>query len=231
MHHATNKRPRGLDDGDRPTKKAKSSKAKERASQGDAASVKDSLKLLPGERMSDFAARVNQAIPVSGLAKKGTIKVDGLKERRTKTEKRLHKMYADWREEDAKIRAAEEELAEKAEEENEDMSAQYGGQDIRLPDGKRLRRKRAIGEIGNMDDDPWAILKSKQKKHALNDVVQEPPQFKAVPKEKFKVRNGAKVSVADVPTSAGSLQRREALGEARREVIERYRSLMKNASE
>jgi len=77
------------------------------------------------------------------------------------------------------------------------------------------------------DDDPWEALKTtREKPRGLHDVAQAPPEFKILPKEKFKVRNGAVAQVADVPNKAGSLKRREELGEARRSIIERYRQMM-----
>ena len=187
-------------------------------------------KILPGERLGDFAARVDQALPVGGLARKGQVKVEGLKERQTKTEKRLHKMYAEWRKDDAKRKEAEEERREQEEDADEELSANHGGQNIQIPTTiNKRKRQRVIGETaGSDDEDPWAQLKQKREKpKGLHDVVQAPPSFKAVPKEKFKVRNGAGVQVANVPGAAGSLKRREELSEARREVIARYRNMMK----
>jgi hypothetical protein len=63
-------------------------------------------------------------------------------------------------------------------------------------------------------------------KVGLNDVVQAPPTFTKVPKDKFKVR-GARVEVEDVPKASGSLRRREELGSVRRSVVEGYRAMMK----
>lgn len=190
-------------------------------------------KIQPGERLGDFAARVDHALPVGGLARKGKVKVEGLKERQTKTEKRLQKMYASWREEEARRKEREEERIEQEEEAEEEKEAELGGQSVRLPaSSKAGKRKKVIGEAaGSDDDDPWAQLKLKRDQpKGLHDVVQAPPNFKAVPKEKFKVRNGAKADVVNVPTAAGSLKRREELSAARREVIDRYRHMMKRAT-
>lgn len=82
-----------------------------------------------------------------------------------------------------------------------------------------------IGETGD-DDDPWAELKAKREApKGLHDVAQAPPSLKKV-RQKFKVKDGAKVQVVDVPNAAGSLKRREELSDARKEVIERYRAMM-----
>ncbi|KAJ9618929.1 hypothetical protein H2203_008745 [Taxawa tesnikishii (nom. ined.)] len=187
-------------------------------------------KILPGEKLSDYSARVDRALPIAGLARRGKgPAVPGLKERQTKTEKRLHKMYAEWREEDARIKEREEEAREQAEEEEEEKAATYGEEIRQLgPQGKKGKRKRMIGEVNAHEDDPWAELKKKRDApKGLHDVAQAPPEFKVVPREKFKVKNNAIAHVADVPNAAGSLKRREELGVERKSIIEQYRALMK----
>jgi hypothetical protein len=186
-------------------------------------------KILPGERLRDFAARVDHALPVAGLRRKGTVKVEGIKERQTRTEKRLQKMYAAWRVEDARRKEQEEERLEREEEEDEENEAKMGGQSLEIPQSRQSkRRQRMIGEQGGKDDDPWAELKLRRDQpKGLHDVAQAPPSFQRLPREKFKVKNGAQVDVANIPAASGSLKRREELSDARREVIERYRAMMK----
>jgi len=233
QYHNTKKRPSGLDDGsDRRGKKRKSNATeKETAVAVPAAPAVEVPKIMPGERLADYSARVDQALPIGGLARKGKVKVEGIKERRTKTEKRLHKMYDSWREEEARRKEKLEEQQEQEEEEEDERDAEMGGKPAPLlPDGRKAKRRRMIGEKADDDGDPWAVLKTRRDApKGLHDVVQAPPSFKAVPKEKFKVRNGAKVDVANIPTAAGSLKRREELSDARRDVIERYRAIMKGS--
>lgn len=242
------KRPHSsLDNGDNNTLSKKKQKRKQatksdpsgvntQSAAGPAPRAVDIPKILPGERLGDYAARVDHALPIAGLARSGKVKVEGMKERQTRMEKRLHRMYADWRAEEARLKEKEEEAREKQEEEDEEQEAKYGSQVFEGFDGpgrkSKKRRRKVIGETGGVDDDdPWAELKVKREgRRGLHDVVQAPPVFKAVPKEKFKVRNGAKVNVVDVPNKAGSLKKREELGEARREVIERYRAMMKKGN-
>lgn len=228
----------GLDDGqDRRSAKKQKQKQKNSDSASAAPNVEtvqekpraEMPKILPGERLGDFAARVDQALPVGGLARKGKVNVEGMKERQTKTEKRLHKMYAEWRQQDAKRKEQEEERREQEEEAEEEREAEHGNQTIQfLSSNRKAKRKKVVGETaGSDDEDPWAQLKSKRETpKGLHDVVQAPPTFRTVPKEKFKVRNGAGVRVENVPGTAGSLKRREELGETRMEVIERYRKMM-----
>lgn len=181
-------------------------------------------KILPGERLADFNARVDQALPVIGLARKG------VKERQTKTEKRMQKMYADWRKEDVRIKEKAEEKEEQREEEDEERNALYGEESALPTTNSKGKRRRMIGEEKNDKDDPWAELRAKRDKpKGLHDVAQAPPEFKVIPKEKFKIRNGAKAEVADVPNAAGSLKRREELGAERKNIIERYRAMMGKA--
>lgn len=235
-------RPNGLDNGSPPTKKRKqsqnsaavastSSSAPSKAAA--AAPPPEIPKIQPGERLADFAARVDQALPVAGLARKGK-SIPGVKERTTKHAKRLQKMQAEWRKEEARIREREEEARELAEEEEDERGELYGdvlGEGEAVQAGgkkgrKGKRRGRMIGEdTAGDEEDPWAVLKKRERPIAVSDVVQAPPVLKAV-KERFKVRGGARVEVADVPGLAGSLRRREELGETRRSVIERYRQMM-----
>lgn len=225
---ATGKRPSGLDDGSRrAAKKRKASQTDNTAITPPTAPVTpkvDLPKILPGERLADYSARVDQALPIGGLERKGKVQVDGVKERMTKTEKRLKKMYASWREDDARRKDKEEEFQEQQEEAEEEQETELGGQAVKFAS----KRKKMIGEQADEDDDPWAVLKLKRDApRGLHDVAKAPPEFTVKPTEKFKVRNGVKVDVLDVPIASGSLKRREELSDARRDVIERYRAMMK----
>ncbi|KAK5136999.1 hypothetical protein LTR08_001506 [Meristemomyces frigidus] len=241
---ATHKRPSsGLDDGMSKKKKRKLEGQKAgttalhaapmpKKAAPPAAATADVPKIQPGESLADYSARVDQALPMAGLTRKGTVKIDGVKERKTKNERRLQKMHAAWREEDVRRKEKLEERLEEEEEEREEKEAKYGGQSIALPSHptRKAKRKRTLTEAAESsdEDDPWAVLDARKKvQRNLHDVVQAPPEMKVVPTEKFKVRAGARVDVADVPQRAGSLKRREELGGERRGVIEAYRALMR----
>jgi len=153
---------------------------------------------------------------------------------RTRKEKKMHKMYDEWREQDKKIKERQQEeleLAEEAEEEGAEMGVKWKV-DAEIAEQKKKKGKgkkaKILGEVDDGDDDPWAALVKARAEgpRKLNDVVLAPPQFTKIPKEKFKVR-GARVDVDDVPKSSGSLRRREELGEVRRSVVEGYRQMMK----
>lgn len=233
-HNPTKKLPSGLDNGERTSKKRK--RAKEEGDKPEKAAPKSKIepvtdipKILPGEKLRDFNARVDQALPVSGLARKG--KIAGVKERRTKTEKRMHRMYADWRKEDERVKEKAEEEEEEREEEQEEQKAIYGEETLLPTTGKAGKRQRMIGEHKADGEDPWAELEKKRNApKGLHDVAQAPPEFTVKPKEKFKMRNNARVDVNDVPSAARgekvSLKRREELGVERQNIIEQYRALM-----
>ncbi|EEH47346.2 uncharacterized protein PADG_03444 [Paracoccidioides brasiliensis Pb18] len=90
-------------------------------------------KILPGERMSDFAARVDQALPLSGISKKsGTSSISkdpalkNLREQRqTKHERRLLRLQREWRAEEARIREREEAEREEREAEQDEVNEQW----------------------------------------------------------------------------------------------------------
>lgn len=238
------KLPKALDDGVKQTKKQKRASMTGNSTSSQAAtsvlqsSKSEMPKIQPGERLSEFSARVDAAIPIAGLINKtsrGGKDPLGLKVGRTKKERKMHKMYDEWREQEKRIKEKREEALELAEEEDEDEDGATVKWKVDMEaaenDGKKKgkgKRKRVIGEVEDGDDDPWlAVAKARNEgPRKFNDVVQAPPQFTKIPKEKFKVR-GARVEVDDVPKASGSLRRREELGEVRRSVVEGYRQMMK----
>ncbi|KAG9243038.1 hypothetical protein BJ878DRAFT_535489 [Calycina marina] len=227
------KLPKGLDDGVRQSKKAKKAVDKQKEDcVKDVVEVKQEVPTIRvGEKMSEFSARVDQALPLSGLinktAKNGRDPL-GLKVGRTKTERKMHRMYKEWREQDVKIKEKREEAAELKEEETMDSDGQMKWKiDInKEKSGKKCKKgkkKKLLGELDDGDDDPWAQVKRNraERKVGLNDVVLAPPTFTKVPSEKFTVK-------LDVPKASGSLRRREQLVEERESVVEGYRNMMKS---
>ncbi|KAI1414377.1 hypothetical protein F5Y13DRAFT_159450 [Hypoxylon sp. FL1857] len=236
MAFAEGKKPRsGLDNGDEPTGKNK--KRKQTASSNTGAETKEARelpKIKPGERMSDFAARVDAALPVGGLINKSVRNGKdslGLKVWRTKKEKKMHKMYDEWREEERKLKEKrEEELELQAEKELEEeemgvtwkLDLQAGGKKKRK--GKKTKY---LGEVADVDDDPWEELKKKrgETKAGLHDVVQAPPEFTAKPQKKLTIGDVV-VEVGGIPKAAGSLRRREELQTVRDDIVASYRKMM-----
>ena len=198
----TGKGVKGLDDGIKKSKQP-SKKRKRGAEEQGADHVKATAKpmILPGERLGEFAARVDQALPLTGLIGKGA---DG---RKTKTEKKMQRMQAQWREEEARIKEKREEHEENMEERDEDLG--IASLSKRKKSGKKKR-----GD--DSDDDIWAKVEPRK----FNDVVHAPPVL-TIP----KVR-GAIVQVEDVPRKAGSLRKREELGQERSNILDGYRKMM-----
>jgi hypothetical protein len=242
MAFAHGKKPRsGLDNGDAPEKgKSKSKKKGNATGKGTAdtaatseTSPAEDLKIRPGERLSEFSQRVDAALPLSGLVHK-TVKNGkdplGLKVRRTKKERKMQNMYAEWRAIDKKIqekREEERELAEEREMENEALGVSWK-LELEAQGKKKKKGKRAkyIGEAGGPEDDPWAeiVKKRGEARVGLNDVAHAPPELK-LPRKNTLVR-GAAVAVDEIPKAAGSLRQREELQGIRQEVVASYRKMM-----
>jgi hypothetical protein len=104
----------GLDDGTVKTKKQKKQAAVADVEKDDTnnkseeqVQSKTVLKIQPGESMQEFRARVDAALPMSGIAKSGK-KVAGVSDHRvTKHERHLKRLQKGWREEEARIREKE----------------------------------------------------------------------------------------------------------------------------
>jgi hypothetical protein len=253
---AKGKGPKGLDDGPRTKKQQKAAAqngreggkgkandtGKEEAQENTPNSESQSQpqqpaaapalpKIMPGEKLSDFAQRVNQALPLTGIGRSGK-KIDGISDHRvTRHEKKLKKLQAGWRAEEARLRDKEAEALELAEEEQDELDAMWEDKTADLPAGGKKkggkRGKKRVGEIDLKEEDPWeALQKSREQRKGLHDVAQAPPTFDRVPREIFKVKNGARVNVGNVPNAAGSLRKREELGEQRQTIIDTYRALM-----
>jgi len=229
-----------LDDGLKPTKNQKRATANGAAMSKDHATTQQTAqveipRILPGERMSEFSARVDAALPISGLVNKtvrGGKDPLGLKMARTKKEKKMHRMYEEWRAQDRKIKEKRQEALELAKAEEDIEEGVKWKVDMEIADQKCKKKgmmKKVPREVDDGDnDDPWAAVKRERDDgpKSLHDVAKAPPQFTKLPKEKFRVR-GARVNIEDVPKASGSLRRREELGEVRRSVVEGYRQMMK----
>ncbi|KAI0380819.1 hypothetical protein F5Y04DRAFT_92438 [Hypomontagnella monticulosa] len=234
MSFAGGKRPRsGLDNGDEPSGKKKKKSTTTSDPPTETKEKQEVPKIRPGERMSEFAARVDAALPVGGLINKSVRNGKdplGLKAWQTKKERKMHKMYDEWREEDRKIKEKkEEELELQAEKELEEEELGVTWKLDSQTGGKKKKGKRAkyLGEVADADGDPWAVLKKKrgETKTGLHDVVQAPPEFSVKPQRKMTVR-GAAVEIDGIPKAAGSLRRREELQTVRDDIVASYRKMM-----
>lgn len=230
----------GLDDGTTEKKKGKKGKDKkpESAPPAETAAVaaKELPTIKPGERLAEFNARVDAALPLAAARTKGGKDPLGLKKYRTRKEKKMHKLYDDWREEERRIQEKREEELEAAEEKELDDRAAGVYVESQMQEvlsggkGKKKKGKRTkfLGEAVDKDDeDPWEELRRKrgEAKIGLHDVAQAPPELHKTMSKKLLVR-GAAVEVGSVPKAAGSLRRREELEEIRTEFVSSYRTMM-----
>lgn len=205
----------GLDDGIQKTKKEKAKerarakekeKEKEQGQEGDneekekeetankpEKEVPAVPTIRPGESMSEFSARVDASIPVAGLINKTTRGGKdplGLKIYRTRKERKMHKLYDQWRAEEKKIQEMkEEELERVAERELEEDTpyASAGGPmawDSIPKEGKtKSKKKQKRGGKGkDKEEDPWEELRRirGERKVKLRDVAQAPPTLQKV---------------------------------------------------
>ncbi|KAI1771925.1 hypothetical protein F4818DRAFT_428324 [Hypoxylon cercidicola] len=242
MAYAGGKKPRsGLDNGDGPTGKNKNKKKDTASVSNTDAEAKSKQAsqiptIRPGERMSEFAARVDAALPIGGLINNSVRNGKdplGLKAWRTKKEMKMHKMYDEWREEDRKLKEKrEEELELEAEKELEEgeTGVTWKLDSQGAPTGKKKKKgKKAkyLGEAAEAEEDPWEALRKKrgETRPGLHDVVQAPPEFTVKPQKVLTVR-GAAVEVDGIPKAAGSLRRREELQIVRDDIVASYRKMM-----
>ncbi|MCJ1465756.1 hypothetical protein MMC07_004375 [Pseudocyphellaria aurata] len=208
---------KGLDDGDSASKKRKRSTESNTTATTPAEPGSVVPTILPTEPLSVFSARVDAAIPVSGLArsKHSSVTVVGPRERQTKMEKRMQKMQAEWREAAAKRK---DKLAEEEEvEENEGGDGFGDGKGFGVSGSGKARRKikikgktkrrKASATTGDDEivdyDDSWAAIVAKQLGNrsntasrsrsaglvGLHDVVLAPPKFSEILKGKLMAEN------------------------------------------
>ncbi|KIX08461.1 uncharacterized protein Z518_03117 [Rhinocladiella mackenziei CBS 650.93] len=218
----------GLDNGDRPRKKQKAkpkgSKSESTSNDAESPDVPDpessaparnphptptahpQLKILPGERLSDFSARVDQSLPLNGIPKQQTRtnNIPGLEKLRaplSKNNRRLQRIQHEWRAEEAKLQARREEedeaLADQREEDallwlkaGIDSHHHFQSPFTSAGPGKKRKKigKRKGGGKGDVGDaDPWKVLEKKRREEGelarqrnLQDVVLAPPVLKGV---------------------------------------------------
>jgi hypothetical protein len=186
-------------------------------------------KILPGETLRDFSVRVNASLPLLGhgnrQAPPGKDPL-GIKVYRTKKERKMHKLYDQWREEDRKIKEQREEAMETlAEQELDNDNLQNSDAQSNFLSLAAPSQGKKKGKKGRQDDDPWLELQKKrgEAKIGLREVALAPPQLAKISGKEIKVR-GAVVVVDNVPKSSGSLRRREELQDIRSSVVAAYRT-------
>ncbi|KAL7794962.1 hypothetical protein V8C37DRAFT_375068 [Trichoderma ceciliae] len=163
----------GLDDGHTGGKTTK-----------DTTMASEKLQIRPGEDLGTFSSRVDAALPVSGLARKTSITADGkdalgLKVYRTRKERKMHKLYDQWKAEELKIQQRkEEELELIAERDLEDDAAGILTSTA-FQNETNNKKKKGSKRRRRIEEDPWLELKRKRaEKIKIHDVALAPPVFK-----------------------------------------------------
>lgn len=255
--------PSGLDDNPEPSSKKRKRNTEISTSQSMPADrssqtvnpIPELPKILPSEPLSAFAARVDAALPLAGLARSkrgGGPDVQGA--RQTRMERKMQRMQHEWRENDRKRKelAEEEDDARVIEDDemgvsgaiNPSRRAGHTG-NAKAETKKKKRGNHQLAQTDLDDDDPWASLARKRAEHAenptstgrgrglvgLHDVVLAPPKLPKMLRAKMKAAvrgpgTGTESSHVVQPSVPG-LRRQAELSAARREVIEGYRRMMR----
>ena len=191
---------KGLDDGiSTKVKDKKKAKAAQQADSKDTVEVTstidgstEALKILPNERLRDFALRVDQSLPLSSVPKHSTKAsqiISGVKEKTylTKHNKRLARMQSKWREDEERLKGKRQGEEEDALEKREEDGMLW--MDV---DEARNARK---GKRAKREGDIWKELEVKRRQDgrgggnvgglSAGTAVQAPPTLKRV-KNMFK---------------------------------------------
>ncbi|KAL2438371.1 hypothetical protein ABEF95_008019 [Exophiala dermatitidis] len=169
----------------------------------------NNLKILPGEKLSEFSARVDQSLPLTSIPKPSTgrlTKIPGLENLKaaqlTKHNKRLARLQSEWRATEEKLRLKREEEAEELADKLEEDELVWLGAGIDKNAGvagKKGKKKKGKKADADADDvDPWKVLERKRAEEGtlgrpatLQDVVLAPPVLKPV-KNIFKEKSERK---------------------------------------
>ena len=225
----------GLDDGIRPSSKVpKEIKHRPKSDTAVPAHPHTAVPTIqPHEPLSSFAARVDAALPFSGLSKKSGGDKEIRRGRQTKTERKMQKIQKEWREENRRRKAKlEEEAVDDVDEDGLDKSWKNNTKP-KSKGGKKKRKSIGHGEDVDDDGDPWAHLSAKRREEndaktasqsgarglvGLHNVVSAPPRLSRLPREEINL-NTKRVE--------GGLKRQQEMSEARINAIESYRQMRK----
>ena len=145
---------------------------------------KTKLRIKPGERLQDFALRVDQTLPLSGVPKhstRETLNIPQLKSKQnlTKHNKKLLRLQSQWREEEKRRKNKGEEREDELQDQKEEDSLLWSSVHDQQSSKKGKKMKR-----GAVDErDIWKVLERKSERlgkvNALtaSQMVQEPPKL------------------------------------------------------
>lgn len=195
--------------------------AKTKPSHANSSNAKGSqIKIRGGEKLSDFGARVDQALPIADVVRKSNKKTETYDKFQDKM--KGHKAYSSHRMRDSKalpgnvysedVRYSSLDL---------DAGAQVSdGNTFKITNHTKRKRSRRAHKA-NLED-PWAVLETQRHKSSgLHDVAQAPPELKSLKRIKTSNSSGG----VNFRTKI-SLRRQEELKQARKTVIQNYRRAM-----
>ncbi len=201
--------PSGLDDGTKTRKKTKKKGANEGANDESNGSNEDGseltenknkkqqqqqqqkLQILPGESLGDFAARVDQSLPLTSIPKHQTRETGTagiIKTHLTKHNKRLARLQSEWRATEQKLKAREQDEEDELADKREEDALLWLSAGVQVSaDARRILPPTSSKKKKRKDDDadPWKQLEKKRRlegelarQRNLQDVVLAPPTLK-----------------------------------------------------
>ena len=178
------------------------------------------LRVRGGEKLSDFGARVDQALPIANLVKKSN--------KRSKTIHKSHQISANDTMQSVCHVKKDKGMQKEAPNADADCSTTFqlntsrGANDLVSTvanPGKKKRRQLSDAEIHK---NPWSVLEVKRNKPlGLHDIAKSPPELQTLRRASKKNNLGAVGCRTNI-----SLKRREDLEKAREAVIKDYRRRM-----
>ena len=179
------------------------------------------IKIRAGEKLSDFGARVDQALPIADLVRKGN--------KRSKTHDRCQDIKTEKKKWPIAYMTGSKKLSGNVPSEDVRYSSSDLDTEVRMSDGNTFEmmnyaeKKRRSRRARNSNlEDPWAVLKTKRyKPSGLHDVAQAPPELKSL---KWTKRLNGSSGVGSCTKI--SPRRREDLERVRKSVIQNYRRTM-----
>lgn len=178
------------------------------------------IKIRAGEKLSDFGARVDQALPIADMVRKSNKKTETYDKFQDKLKR--HKKCSTHRMRGSKTPSGNV-YSEDVRYSYLDLDAGaqvFDGNTFKVTNHTKRKKSRCAHRT-NLED-PWAVLETKRHKSSgLHDVAQAPPELKSL--KRIKTSNGS--GGVNFRTKI-SLRRQEELEQVRKSVIQNYRRIM-----
>ena len=198
---------------------ASSDGTKTKSSNQNSSNAKESqLRIRGGEKLSDFGARVDQALPIADLVKKSNKRSkDYNKSQEKNIENKKRPTY--------RLRGSNT-LPENEDVKNSSLALDTeakasDGNTVNITSHSEKKRKSRRAQSSNLED-PWAVLETKRHKPSgLHDVAQAPPALKSL--QRTNTLTGSEWANSRTKISP---RRKEDLELVRKSLIQNYRTIM-----